>query len=202
MPDTTHERPPDSGGRRRPPEGPTVPNQPSKHAALLADLATFQKALDDLSAAGSEAVEAARRVGAYAEQQAKHGLKVSASRSASTHSLRVTKAFREHIYTQKAPEGEDAGAQLNRIAKESLQDFTNGDWIPAAPGRARRGSNLGKVPMSVWVPKDVWDAANEKGQDPAQVAARGYKLTAAAVVIAAYIERFGLPESEQGDTEA
>jgi hypothetical protein len=179
---------------------------PSRHAALLNKaLPAARVQVAAARTAGATELDAVETVFAYAEQEARRALERQAAQYASNpnHSLRVTKAFAKHVRARAEAEKEegDEGA-MARTVRESLEEFISGDWMPPAPQRDPRGSNTEKIGLNVRVPKAIWDAANDLGKDPAAVQARGYKLTAASISIAALMEAYPLPKSKQDSTTA
>lgn len=203
MPNNHRGRPP---GRRedcRPGKGPALVPQPSKHRTVLAAVPTAQAFLDELQAAGSpqDTVDAVRLCVDYARERAEQGVAKSARDTSSKPNqlVNVPIVFRDHVYASA-----DDSTAVATVVNSSLEDFVEGDWTPPAPQRAQRGRKLPSTNINVRVSSELWDAANALGKDPEQVAARGYKLTAVQVAIAALVETFGRPESmtEQSSTTA
>lgn len=203
MPTTPLGRPPGRRDDVRPPEGRHVPAPgSSKHAALLnKTLPAARREVDDALQAGAPGLDSVQAVLDYAEEQAQRQTAQQSTRSATgeNHNLRVPVAFAEHVRRQaEADKAEDPDSlSPNRRVRDSLIDFVNGDWMPARPERDRRGSNIAKTGLNVRVPEELWDAANDLGKDPAAVEARGYKLTANSVSIAALMEAYGQPGSTE-----
>lgn len=201
MPTTPYGRPPGRRDGVRPPEGRHVPAPgSSKHAALLNE--TLPAARSEVAAAlqaGAPGLDSVQAVLDYAEEQAQRQSAQQSVRSATgeNHNLRVPVEFAEHVRRQAAADKEKYPDSLspNRHVRDSLEDFVNGDWMPARPERDRRGSNIAKTGLNVRVPEDLWEAANYLGKDPAAVESRGYKLTANSVAIAALMETYGQPGS-------
>lgn len=166
----------------------------TKHDNVLTEIPTARKALEVLRSAGRpDLASSVGRILDYAKEQAERGVakRMTDSSLDSNHSLRVVRRFREWVHAGAAEDG----AVISEIVVQSLRDFVSGEWTPSAPQRAARGSNLSKVGLNVRVPKELWDAANALGKDPAAIAKRGYKLTAESASIAALLERFGEPEA-------
>ncbi|HEY5834955.1 hypothetical protein [Streptomyces sp.] len=166
-----------------------------KHAAALAAVPTALESLDVLQAAGTPQgmVDAVRLCVDYARERAEQGV-AKAARDASTkpnRALSVPVAFKERVYA-----GAEDNTHVATVVENSLRDFIEGDWTPPAPRRAGRGQKPASTNINVRVAEDLWDAANAHGKDPAQIAARGYKLTAVQVAIAALAETFGQPDTE------
>lgn len=165
----------------------------TKHENVLARIhKSRQPILDLLNDAGAAGLaESAKILLDYAEEQAERAIAKRANDSRETRSLRVTAEFRTKVHADAAEDG----AVISDIVVQSLRDFVNGEWAPPAPQRAPRGTNLTKVGLNVRVPQELWDAANDRGKDVAEIAQRGYKLTAESVGIAALRERFGDSEN-------
>lgn len=165
----------------------------SKHARLLADLPAARKALTTLRQHGDPGLAAeVKKVFDYAEQQANQAIADQASESGvPNHSLAVDRGVKARIIAAAEAEG----ASLPDIISKSLQDFIDGTWTPEPPARAARNSGPDKVRISVRVRADLWDQADQAAKDPKAVAARGYRLTATTVAIAALMEWLGTEET-------
>lgn len=173
----------------------------TKHDALLTQIPTARKALAVLRAAGhSDLAATVGTVIDYAKEQAERGVAKNArDKGLGTHSIRMSQAFGDHV---RAALTED-DATVADIVEKSFLEFLSGDWTPAAPTRARRGSSTAKASLSVRLKDDtLWEQVNNLGKDPAAVAERGYKVTAESVAKAAMEETFGLPTTEQASTTA
>lgn len=166
----------------------------SKHAVLLDMLTDATEAVRVLREDGHyDLAKAVRHVTDYARDNARAELNAAAARQPNARALAVSQAFRDHVHRV----AEDEEMNPSKVVRDNLQEFLNGKWMPAAPpARAPRGSGPKKVNLNVRVAQDVWDDVNDLGKDPAAVAERGYKLTAAQVAVAALEETFGRPPAE------
>lgn len=193
MPKYPHRgRPPGRRDGCRPPEGRALVPKTSKHAAVLAAAPNALTALDTLRAAGSpqDVIDAVQLSVDYAQERARQAL-AKAERDAGLDTVRgiaAPKVFRDYVVAEAAKDDTD----LTTIAVKSLEDFTAGRWTPPAPTRFGRGQKPESRNFNVRVSQELWDAANAHGSNSEAVAARGgYKLSAAQVVIAAFVATFG-----------
>ncbi|NUP45418.1 MAG: hypothetical protein HOY76_52430 [Streptomyces sp.] len=104
--------------------------------------------------------------------------------------LDVPKPFRDFVRTAAEGEGKDPSIVL----RDGFSRFLSGEWAPAEPPRAKKGQSTEKVRMSVQVNSEVRDWVEQRGTDPELVAARGYRLLAAQVALAAVVEAYDVPE--------
>lgn len=196
MPINHRGRPPGRRADRRPGKGPALVPQHSKHAAALATVPTAQAYINELTAAGAdqEKVDALQTLVAYARERAEQGI-AKAKRDAATmvnKAIEVPTTFKTHVYAH----AED-NTHVSTVVGKSLLDFVQGEWTPPEPQRAGRGQKPDSTNVNVRVDKALWEQANAHGKDPEQVAARGYKLTANQVAIAALHAAFPLPETAE-----
>jgi hypothetical protein len=163
--------------------------QQSKHATVLATVPTAQAYINELAAGGAaqDKVDALQLLTDYARERAEQGV-AKAKRDAVTmvnKGIDVPKVFKEHVYAHAAD-----STHIPTVVGRSLQDFVHGDWTPGRPSRAKPGTKPESTMLNVRVDKALWELANAHGKDPEQIAARGYKLTANQVAIAALAEAF------------
>lgn len=187
-------RPPGRREDRRPGKGPALVPQRNKHAAALQAVPVAEAYIDQLAASGAprDGVDALRLLTGYARDRAEQGI-AKAKRDAATmvnKAIDVPVVFKTHVYAH----AEDH-THVSSVVVKSLQDFVAGEWTPPAPQRAPYGHKPASTKLNVRVPAELWQAANDHGKDPGQIAARGYKVTANAVAIAALAEAFGRPKN-------
>jgi len=196
VPNTPTGRPPGRSDGRRPPKGRAPLPAAPKYDKVLADLPTARKALAVLRDAGrSDLAVVVGRTIDFAQEAAERGVnkRRTDSQIVQGKTLRVVEAFRTHVHEQARLD--EGGKALWETVEDGFRDFLAGRWTPDKPQRAPRGSNLEKKGLSVRVDGDLWDAVNTKGKDPAEVAARGYSLTAEQIGIATLYRRFGAPST-------
>lgn len=199
MPTTHRGRPPGRREDRRPGKGPALVPQHIKHATALAAVPTAEAYIDELAAGGApqDKVDVLRLVAGYARERAEQGVAKARTDSSAdpNRSLHVPETFRDHVYAVVEP-GED----FTTVVVQNMQEFVHGEWTPPARTRFARGHRPTLGTINVRVSKELWDAANARGTDPAQIAERGYKLTANQVAIASLERFFGLPEGAANTT--
>ena len=174
------------------------PIRPSKHAVLIDTLPAALQGVAELRAAGrGDLADAMQHVADYAETNAKAELAAADKRPANARSIEVPAAFREHVLTVAKTEK----MNISEVVRNNLTEFLDGTWMPPQPPpRAKRGTGSAedKARIAVSVDQDLWDDVNDHGKDPEAVAARGYKLTAAQVAIAALEATFGSGKANAG----
>lgn len=104
--------------------------------------------------------------------------------------MNVPAVFRE--YVQEA--ADERGRHLSVVLREAFARFLGGKWTPVRPLKAPKGTANPLVRMSVQVNEQVRDQVETLGKDAGQASARGYKLSAAQVAVAAFADEFGVPE--------
>lgn len=178
--------------------------QHNKHATALTTIATAQAYIRELAATGAptDKVAALQQLADYARERAEQGVAKAerdySSKSKRNKAINVPVTFKDHVYAH----AEDH-THVATVVENSLRDFIQGEWTPPAPRRARSGEKPESTMINVRIDMRLWNAANDQGKDPKQVAARGgYKLTAAQVAIAALAEAFGQPDTEDSTSGA
>lgn len=112
-------------------------------------------------------------------------------------SVNLGKTFRDHVYAAAEAEGVD----LLKFVKRKLTEFRDGEWTPAQPPRQPSGQ---APPLAFWngrIPTDLWKEVVELAPELERWALdpdeRVYKLTGLKVILAAFQERFPMPDPER-----
>lgn len=104
--------------------------------------------------------------------------------------LDVPEEFRTFVRDAEKAGGPDASLVL----RDAFAKFLDGPWTPPRPPRAPRGQGITKVRMTIQVNEKIRDQVEQQGTDSELAGARGYRLNAQQVALAALLDAYQVPE--------